>query len=94
MTILEAAEKLNIKVFTSIPLFQSRLLKTQIPDYMGLTDQVTKLVQVIRSSPSVIASLIGYKKSQHIEQNLKIANIPPLNDEEFKNVIHTLLKGN
>jgi len=94
LTILEAAEKLNIKVFTSIPLFQSRLLKAQIPDYMGLTDQVTKLVQVIRSSPSVIAPLIGYKKSQHIEQNLKIANIPPLNDEEFKNVIHTLLKGN
>jgi aryl-alcohol dehydrogenase-like predicted oxidoreductase len=70
------------------------LLKAQIPDYMGLTDQVTKLVQVIRSSPSVIASLIGYKKPQHIEQNLKLANIPPLNDEEFKNVIHTLLKGN
>ncbi len=94
LTILEAAEKLNIKVFTSIPLFQSRLLRAQIPDYMGLTDQVTKLVQVIRSSPSVIAPLIGYKKPQHIEQNLKIANIPPLNDEEFKNVIHTLLKGN
>lgn len=94
LTILEAAERLNIKVFTSIPLFQGRLLKAQIPDYMGLTDQVTKLVQVIRSSPSVIASLIGYKKPQHIEQNLKIANIPPLNDEEFKNVIDTLLERN
>lgn len=94
LTILEAAERLNIKVFTSIPLFQSRLLKAQLPDYMGLTDQVTKLVQVIRSSPSVIASLIGYKKPQHIEQDLKISNIPPLNDEEFKNVIDTLIKGN
>jgi aryl-alcohol dehydrogenase-like predicted oxidoreductase len=94
LTILEAAQRLNIKIFTSIPLFQSRLLKAQLPDYMGLTDQVAKLVQVIRSSPSVIASLIGYKKPQHIEQDLKISNIPPLNDEEFKNVIHTLLKGN
>ena len=94
LTILEAAERLNIKVFTSIPLFQSRLLRAQIPDYMGLTDQVTKLVQIIRSSPSVIAPLIGYKKPQHVEQNLNIANIPPLNDEDFKNVINTLLKGN
>lgn len=94
LTILEAAERLNIKVFTSIPLFQSRLLKAQLPDYMGLTDQVAKLVQVIRSSPSVIASLIGYKKPQHIEQDLKISNIPPLNDEEFKNVIDILIKGN
>jgi aryl-alcohol dehydrogenase-like predicted oxidoreductase len=94
LTILEAAERLKIKLFTSIPLFQGRLLKAQIPDYMGLTDQVAKLIQVIRSSPSVIAPLIGYKKPQHVEQNLKIANITPLNDEEFKEVIHSLLKGN
>ena len=94
LTILEAAERLRVKIFTSIPLFQSRLLQAQIPDYMGLSDQVLKLVQVIRSSPSVIAPLIGYKKREHLEQDLKIAEIPPLNDKEFKEVIHTLLKGN
>jgi aryl-alcohol dehydrogenase-like predicted oxidoreductase len=94
LTILEAADRFGIKVFTSIPLFQSRLLKSKIPDYMGLTDQVAKLVQIIRSSPSVIAPLIGYKKPQHLEQNLKIANVPPLNDEEFRNVVKALLEGN
>jgi aryl-alcohol dehydrogenase-like predicted oxidoreductase len=94
LTILEAAEKLGIRIFTSIPLFQSRLLRAQIPDYMGLSDQVLKLVQVIRSSPSVIAPLIGYKKKEHLEQDLKIAEIPPLNSKEFEEVIHTLLKGN
>jgi aryl-alcohol dehydrogenase-like predicted oxidoreductase len=75
-------------------LFQSRLLRAKIPDYMGLDDQVAKLVQVIRSSPSVIAPLIGYKKPAHIEQNLKVANIPPLNEQEFKDAIKLLLKGN
>lgn len=94
LTILEAANRLNIKVFTSIPLFQSRLLRAQIPDYMGLTDQVAKLVQVIRSSPSVIAPLIGYKKPEHVEQNLMLANIPPLNDIEFRKAVQVLLKGN
>ena len=94
LTILEAANRLNIKVFTSIPLFQSRLLRAQIPDYIGLTDQVAKLVQVIRSSPSVIAPLIGHKKPEHVEQNLMVANIPPLNDIEFKKAIQVLLKGN
>lgn len=94
LTILEAAEKLGINIFTSIPLFQSRLLRAQIPDYMGLSDQVLKLVQVIRSSPSVIAPLIGYKRREHLEQDLKIAEIPPLNSKEFEEVIHTLLKGN
>jgi aryl-alcohol dehydrogenase-like predicted oxidoreductase len=94
LAILEAAERLNIKVFTSIPLFQSRLLRAKIPDYMGLSDQVAKLVQVIRSSPSVIAPLIGYKKPEHVEQNLKIANVPPLNDKEFKDTVKILFKGN
>jgi len=94
LTILEAAEKLNVKVFTSIPLFQSRLLRAKIPDYMGLDDQIAKLIQIIRSSPSVIAPLIGYKKPEHIEQNLKVANIPPLNEQEFKDAIKLLLKGN
>lgn len=94
LTILEAANRLNIKVFTSIPLFQSRLLRAQIPDYMGLTDQVAKLVQVIRSSPSVIAPLIGYKKPEHVEQNLMLANIPPLNNIEFRKAVQVLLKGN
>jgi aryl-alcohol dehydrogenase-like predicted oxidoreductase len=94
LTILEAADRLNIKVFTSIPLFQSRLLRAKIPNYMGLTDQVAKLIQIIRSSPSVIAPLIGYKKPEHVEQNLKIANIQPLNDKEFKEAVEKLLKGN
>jgi aryl-alcohol dehydrogenase-like predicted oxidoreductase len=94
LTILEAAERLNIKVFTSIPLFQSRFLKANITDYMGLDDQVAKFVQIIRSSPSIIAPLIGYKKSEHIRQNLKIADIPPLNEQEFKQAIKILLKGN
>jgi aryl-alcohol dehydrogenase-like predicted oxidoreductase len=93
LTILEAAARLNVKVFTSIPLFQSRLLSAKIPDYMGLTDQVAKLVQVIRSSPSVIAPLIGYKKPEHVEQNLRIANIPPLSEEEFGQAIGALVKG-
>ena len=94
LTLLEAAERLNIKVFTSIPLFQGRLLGAKIPDYMGLNDQVAKLVQVIRSSPSVTAPLIGYKKPEHVEQNLKIANVPPLSDSEFRDVVRTLMKGN
>jgi aryl-alcohol dehydrogenase-like predicted oxidoreductase len=94
LSILEAADKLNVKVFTSIPLFQSRLLGAKIPNYMGLNDQVEKLVQIIRSSPSVIAPLIGYKKPGHVEQDIKIANIPPLNEKEFTEAISILLKGN
>jgi aryl-alcohol dehydrogenase-like predicted oxidoreductase len=90
LTILEAAAKLKVGVFTSIPLFQGRLLGAQIPDYGGMSDPVGKLVQIVRSSPSVIAPLIGQKKAEHVEENLKVANVPPLTSEEFKQAIKML----
>ena len=90
LTILQAAAKLNIGIFTSIPLFQGRLLSSQIPNYGGITDPVAKLVQIIRSSPSVIAPLIGQKKAEHVEENLKTANMPPLSEEEFKQAVQIL----
>jgi aryl-alcohol dehydrogenase-like predicted oxidoreductase len=93
LTILEAAEKLKIGVFTSIPLFQGRLLRTKIPDYGGLTDQVSKLLQIVRSSPSVIAPLVGHKEPNHVEQNLKISSISPLNSKEYKEAVEMLLRG-
>ena len=94
LTILEAAEKLKIGVFTSIPLFQGRLLKTKIPDYGGLTDQVSKLLQIVRSSPSVIAPLVGQKEPNHVEQNLKISSVSPMGSKEYKKAVEILLRGN
>jgi aryl-alcohol dehydrogenase-like predicted oxidoreductase len=92
LTILEAANRLNIGVFTSVPLFQGRLLSANIPSYTeDLTDPVAKLVQLIRSSPSVIAPLIGQKKPEHVIQNLKLANTPPMPEEEFNKAVKVLL---
>ncbi|HKZ61757.1 MAG TPA: aldo/keto reductase [Nitrososphaera sp.] len=91
LTILEAAAKLKVGVFTSIPLFQGRLLGTQIPEYGGMTNDVGKLVQIVRSSPAVIAPLIGQKKAEHVEENLKVANVPPLSGEEFKQAVRVLM---
>ena len=92
LTILEAASKLKIGVFTSIPLFQGRLLRANIPSYKeDLTDPVAKIVQVIRSTPSVIAPLIGQKRPEHVEQNLRLASVPPLQPEEYKRAINILL---
>jgi len=91
LTILEAAAKLNIGVFTSIPLFQGRLLGSNIPDYGGMSDKVGKLVQIIRSSPSVIAPLIGQKKAEHVDENIRVADTPPLTGDEFKQAMQVLM---
>ena len=92
LTILQAAAKLNIGIFTSIPLFQGRLLHGEVPNYGNVTDPVSKLIQIIRSSPAVIAPLIGQKKPEHVEENLKAANVPPLSKEEFTEAVRILIK--
>lgn len=89
-TILEAAAKLGIGIFTSIPLFQGRLLRAQIPDYPGAKGSVSKLLQLVRSSPSVIAPLIGQKRSEHVQENLKVADVPPLTKSEFEQAVKML----
>ena len=95
LTILEAAKRLKIGVFSSVPLLQGKLIQTKIPDYSeGLTDPIMKLLQIIRSSPSIIAPLIGQKKIHHVNNNNKISEIPPLSEEEFKVAIEVLTKGN
>lgn len=90
LTILQAAAKLNIGIFTSIPFFQGRLLSSQIPNYGNAADPIVKLLQIVRSSPSVIAPLIGQKRPEHVEENLKVANIPPLSEDEFQQAIRIL----
>jgi aryl-alcohol dehydrogenase-like predicted oxidoreductase len=95
LTILEAAKKLKIGVFSSVPLLQGKLIQTKIPNYSEtLTDPIMKLLQIIRSSPSIIAPLIGQKKMDHVNKNNKISEIPPLSEEEFKLAIEVLTKGN
>jgi aryl-alcohol dehydrogenase-like predicted oxidoreductase len=95
LTILEAAKRLKIGVFSSVPLLQGKLIQTKIPDYSEtLTDPIMKLLQIIRSSPSIIAPLIGQKKMDHVNKNNKISEIPPLSEEEFKLAIEVLTKGN
>ena len=95
LTILEAAKRLKIGVFSSVPLLQGKLIQTKIPDYSEtLTDPIMKLLQILRSSPSIIAPLIGQKKMDHVNKNNKISEIPPLSEEEFKLAIEVLTKGN
>ena len=87
LTILEACNKLNIGVFTSVPLLQTKLLDATIPDYLGYSNQLLKIVQITRSTPNVIAPLIGQKKFHHVKENIEIAKVAPLNISEFNDAI-------
>jgi aryl-alcohol dehydrogenase-like predicted oxidoreductase len=87
LTILEACNRLNIGVFTSVPLLQAKLFDAKIPDYLGIENQLLKIVQLTRSTPNVIAPLLGQKKLNHVKENIELAKVAPLNNSEFSEAI-------
>jgi len=83
VSILEAAVSLGIGVFTSVPFMQGRLLAPGVmPEFNELKPSLRAL-QFIRSSPGVLAPLVGQKSLEHVSENLEIMKIPPMGEDEF-----------
>ena len=90
VSILESAVRLGIGVFTSVPFMQGRLLQPGVmPEFNELKPPLRAL-QFIRSSPGVLAPLVGQKSSKHVSENLEIMNIPPLSEAEFVALVKKL----
>lgn len=76
VSVLESATRLDIGVFTSVPLMQGRLLQPGVmPEFSDLKPSMRAL-QFIRSSPGVIAPLVGQKSTEHVSENLEVMKIP------------------
>jgi len=90
-TVFEASEVLGINVFTSVPLMQSRLLKSNvIPTIDGIESKALRCLQFVRSSPAI--PLVGHKNPEHVEENIRIAKIKPLSTDEFNNILAGLVR--
>jgi aryl-alcohol dehydrogenase-like predicted oxidoreductase len=90
VSVLESAAKLGIGVFTSVPFMQGRLLAPGVmPDFNNLKPSMRAL-QFIRSSPGVLAPLVGQKSPEHVSENLEIMKIPPMNEDEFLTLVTQL----
>jgi len=90
VSVLEAAVKLGIGVFTSVPFMQGRLLSAgAMPEFSDLKPPLRAL-QFIRSSPGVLAPLIGQKSEDHVSENLEIMKIPVLSNDEFLELVKKL----
>ncbi|HEY6950371.1 MAG TPA: aldo/keto reductase, partial [Nitrososphaeraceae archaeon] len=74
----------------SVPLLQAKLFDAKIPDYLGIDNQLLKIVQLTRSTPNVIAPLLGQKKLNHVKENIELAKVAPLNNSEFNEAIKIL----
>jgi len=92
ISILESALENDIGVFTSVPLMQGRLLewiknKKEFPHELPSVNAL----QFIRSTPGVLAPLVGHKSGSHVDENLSTLNIPPLTENEFNDLFSKLI---
>jgi len=94
-TLLEAAQKYGIHVFTSVPLYQGKLLHTELnrSPLDNLPTVSLKLLQFVRSTPGITAPLIGQKKTTHTKENTLISKYPPLNEDEYNTMMSLLGKS-
>jgi aryl-alcohol dehydrogenase-like predicted oxidoreductase len=86
-TILDAAQSYKIGVFTSVPLMQSKLLEPGVMPEFNKLKPALRALQFVRSTPSVLAPLVGHKAKTHVEENLEIMKIPPMFEEEFSDLL-------
>ena len=92
VSVLEAAQKFNLGVFTSVPLMQGKLLATNtIPEFENFSASV-RLLQFVRSTPGITAPLIGHKLESHVKENMDVMKIPPLSELEFNDLVKRMVK--
>ena len=78
-SLLESAMHYGIGVFTSVPLLQGQLLnQAKLPHFEGLRTPAQSCLQFVRSTPGILAPLIGHKQANHVADNLQVATRSPL----------------
>lgn len=86
----DAAAELGVASMCSASLLQGKLAHS-VPFHIraGLgnptTDAMTS-IQFVRSTPNVTTALVGMSKPAHVEENLKLAEISPVGEEQFAEI--------
>jgi aryl-alcohol dehydrogenase-like predicted oxidoreductase len=85
MSLFEAAGRLGLGCFTSVPLLQGRLAK-EGPQSDGLTPAQTA-IQFARAAPGTIGPLIGVKRPPHLAEDLSVAEMAPWPAERIRDLL-------
>jgi len=89
-SILEVAKKFEVGVFTSVPLMQAKLLSPGVMPEFGNLKPSLRALQFTRSTPGVLAPLVGHKSDAHVQENIEILKIPPLLEPDFSELVKKL----
>ena len=93
VSVLEAAQKFNLGVFTSVPLMQGKLLTVDTIPKFGNSSTSVSLLQFVRSTPGITAPLIGHKLESHVKENMDVMKIPPLSYLEFNDLVKRMINN-
>jgi aryl-alcohol dehydrogenase-like predicted oxidoreductase len=73
---------------------QGKLLSPGVMPEFGELKPSLRALQFTRSTPGVLAPLVGHKSAQNVKENLMIMKIPPLSQVEFEMLMQKLTKTN
>jgi aryl-alcohol dehydrogenase-like predicted oxidoreductase len=85
VSLFEAARRLGLGCFTSVPLLQGQLARVG-PVGAGLSAAQTA-IQFARSAPGTIGPLVGQKTPEHLAENLQLAERAPWERQEFESYL-------
>ncbi|PSC72677.1 Aldo keto reductase [Micractinium conductrix] len=99
VTLLQAAQQLGLGVFGSGPLLQGKLVARHslaraveaLPPLQGIEGTGPKLLQLARSTPGLLTTLVGHKAPAHVAANCALTAVPPLARAEWKGAMAALL---
>ncbi|KAL4440685.1 hypothetical protein ABPG77_000394 [Micractinium sp. CCAP 211/92] len=98
VTVIQAAAELGIGVFGSGPLMEGELLKgralaeaaAMAPHLRGIEGTGPRLLQLARSTPGLLATLVGHKTPANVEANGALSKVAPLSEAEFQATVQHL----
>ena len=92
VSVLEAARRLGIYVMSSASIYQGQLARNLPPvigEFLpGLETDAQRALQFVRSTPGVGTALVGMKRRVHVEENVRLASVPPLPWEKFRKLFN------
>jgi len=87
MSVIEAAAGLGVTVVASASMLQGRVARG-LPDNVrktlgSLPTDAQTAIQFVRSAPGITTALVGMSSVAHVEENLKLAEVEPLDAYSF-----------
>ncbi len=93
MTLLEAAQALDLAVMCSAAVLQGQLTRNLPPLIRETFDDVEtdgqRALQFVRSTPGVTTALVGMKRLEHVDENLKVARVAPSSWERYSRLFES-----